>query len=96
MAIQAQAPIPAAHLWDWQVEGSCRLLPSEMFFHPDGERGRARRMRIEQAKAVCETCPVLQACREHALTVREPYGIWGGMGEEERQRHYARADLGVA
>ena len=96
MAIQAQAPIPAAHLWDWQVEGTCRVLPSEMFFHPDGERGRARRMRIEQAKAICESCPVLQACREHALTVREPYGIWGGMGEEVRQRHYARADRGVA
>ena len=96
MAIQAQAPIPAAHLWDWQVQGSCRVLPSEMFFHPDGERGRARRGRIAAAKAVCETCPVLQACREHALAVREPYGIWGGMGEEERQRYYARADLGVA
>jgi WhiB family transcriptional regulator, redox-sensing transcriptional regulator len=96
MAHLAQAPVPAAHLWDWQVQGACRVLPPEMFFHPEGERGRSRRQRIEQAKEVCSTCPVLEACREHALTVREPYGVWGGMGEEERQRLYARRHRGVA
>ena len=96
MALMAQAPVPAAHLWEWQVEGACRVLPPEMFFHPEGERGHSRRQRIEQAKAVCEGCPVLAACREQALTVREPYGVWGGMSEDERSRHYARADLGVA
>ena len=96
MAPLAQAPAPAAHVWEWQFEGACRVLPPEMFFHPEGERGRSRRQRIEQAKAVCEACPVIEACREHALTVREPYGVWGGLSEDERQRLYARADLGVA
>ncbi|KHF45177.1 WhiB family transcriptional regulator [Saccharomonospora viridis] len=24
-------------------------------------------------------------CREHALTVHEPYGIWGGLSESERE-----------
>lgn len=23
-------------------------------------------------------------CREHALSTHEPYGVWGGMSEEER------------
>ncbi|MEY3448065.1 MAG: hypothetical protein RLZZ14_589, partial [Actinomycetota bacterium] len=23
-------------------------------------------------------------CRAHALAVQEPYGIWGGLSEEER------------
>lgn len=96
MTLVAHPPTPAAHLWDWQQQGTCRVLPPEMFFHPEGERGKARRQRIEQAKAICATCPVLQACREHALTIREPYGVWGGMDEEERQREYARQDLGVA
>lgn len=96
MTLLAHPPNPAAHLWDWQQQGLCRVLPSEMFFHPDGERGKARRRRIEQAKALCATCPVMRACREHALTIREPYGVWGGMSEDERQREYVRQDLGVA
>jgi WhiB family transcriptional regulator, redox-sensing transcriptional regulator len=24
-------------------------------------------------------------CREHALAVHEPYGIWGGLSESERE-----------
>jgi len=33
-------------------------------------------------------CPVLEECREHALSTREPYGVWGGMSEEERRAYY--------
>ena len=29
---------------------------------------------------------VLNLCREHALASREPYGVWGGMTEDERVR----------
>lgn len=96
MTLVARPPTPAAHLWDWQLHGACRVLPADMFFHPDGERGKARRQRIEQAKEVCATCPVLQACRDHALAIREPYGVWGGLDEDERQIIYARQALGVA
>jgi WhiB family transcriptional regulator, redox-sensing transcriptional regulator len=32
---------------------------------------------------------VLARCREHALRVREPYGVWGAMTENEREAHYA-------
>jgi WhiB family redox-sensing transcriptional regulator len=28
-------------------------------------------------------------CREHALRVREPYGVWGAMTEDEREAHYS-------
>jgi len=59
-------------------------MDSNMFFHPSQERSRGRRHRIDEAKAVCEGCPVLVECRTHALTTFEPYGIWGGMSEEER------------
>jgi len=27
---------------------------------------------------------VIEQCREHSLAVREPYGVWGGLSEEER------------
>lgn len=75
--------VPLTDTWQWQKDGLCRGLQSSVFFHPDGERGRARGRRVAKAKAVCRRCPVIQQCREHALTVGEPYGIWGGMSEQE-------------
>jgi WhiB family redox-sensing transcriptional regulator len=27
---------------------------------------------------------VLEPCRRHALAVQEPYGVWGGLSEAER------------
>ena len=77
-------PGPNADFWDWQREGHCRGLDSSVFFHPEGERGRARAIREMRAKTICQGCPVLVQCRNHALAVAEPYGIWGGMSESER------------
>ncbi len=84
MAEISRLPQPIADHWDWQFEGACRTMPSEMFFHPDGERGPRRRNRENAAKAVCASCPVIQQCRAHALAVQEPYGIWGGLSEDDR------------
>ena len=77
-------PGPVADHWEWQMLGACRTLPTEMFFHPDNERGPARARREAGAKAVCATCPVRLLCAEHALRVREPYGVWGGLSESDR------------
>lgn len=77
-------PGPNADIWDWQMHGSCRGVDSSVFFHPDGERGRARAQREARAKEMCRECPVLRQCRSHALAVNEPYGIWGGLSETER------------
>ena len=82
----SRLPGPLADHWDWQMQGACRALPTEMFFHPEGERGPRRRNREQNAKAVCASCPVIQQCRAHALAVREPYGIWGGLSEDEREQ----------
>ena len=38
-------PGPTADLWDWQLQGACRGENSDVFYHPDGERGRARAQR---------------------------------------------------
>lgn len=84
----AHQPGPVAELWEWQYEGSCRRVSPEVFFHPEGERGPARRRRDERAKQVCFECPVMQQCRAHAISAREPYGVWGGLTEDERQRLY--------
>ncbi|MGH3439697.1 MAG: WhiB family transcriptional regulator [Sciscionella sp.] len=84
MADTRRLPGPSADTWDWQLQGSCRGMDSTFFFHPDGERGPARARREARAKAVCQDCPVLQMCRRHALSVQEPYGIWGGLSEADR------------
>ena len=88
MAEITRLPGPVADRWNWQFQGSCRSLSPEAFFHPEGERGGKRRNRASAAKEVCMACPVLQQCRSHALAVREPYGVWGGLTEDERESHY--------
>ena len=65
MADVSRLPGPNADFWDWQMKAACRGLDSEMFFHPEGERGSAKEAREKAAKALCATCPVLQQCRVH-------------------------------
>ena len=38
-------------------------------------------------------CDVRVECADYAIRAREPYGVWGGMTEEERERVYVRIDL---
>ncbi|HTX63543.1 MAG TPA: WhiB family transcriptional regulator [Acidimicrobiales bacterium] len=66
----------------WRKRAACRGIDVEIFFpetEDDAESEAA-------AKAVCEMCPVRQACLEHALAHREREGIWGGATERERRR----------
>lgn len=90
MADTSRLPTPVAEIWEWQRNGNCRNLDSSVFFHPDGERGFARADRVARAKEVCRTCPVIVQCRHHALTVQEPFGVWGGLDETERREAIAR------
>lgn len=92
MAEISHLPGPVADLWEWQYEGSCRDQGSENFYHPEGERGSKRRLRAQAAKEICAACPVMQMCRDHALRSREPFGVWGGLSEEERADLVAAAD----
>ena len=85
MADTRRLPAAVAESWDWQLDGACRGLDSSYFFHPEGERGPARAGREERAKQVCRGCPVLDECRSHALLAQEPYGVWGGLSESERE-----------
>jgi len=86
----SRLPNVVAEEWEWQLRGSCRGADSSLFFHTDNERGSARERRESRAKAICQTCPVLAQCRTHAMTVQEPYGIWGGLGEIERRQLFLR------
>lgn len=70
---------------EWQERGACRNADDTLFFHPEGESGAAKQQRISAAKEVCAGCSVLAQCRDYALAVGEPFGIWGGMSEDERE-----------
>ncbi len=84
---------PIAEYWDWQVLAACRGMDVEVFYHPFGERRNHRAHRINEAKAICRECPVIDECADHALLTAEPYGIWGGMSEDERARILGRRTL---
>ncbi len=79
-------PMPLIEVYEWQHSAACMGLDSSVFFSPSAERGAAKHLREQGAKAVCARCPVIDECREHALSVREPYGVWGGMTVEEREQ----------
>ena len=61
---------------DWWTRAACRGAELAVFFSPDDERGHARDRRETQARQICRPCPVLAQCRDHALVVGEPYGVW--------------------
>ncbi|CAL9425286.1 Redox-responsive transcriptional regulator WhiB3 [Actinosynnema sp. ALI-1.44] len=90
----SRLPRPVAESWDWQLKGLCRGMDAAAFFHTPNERGSARQEREARAKAVCARCPVIEQCRDHALTVRETFGIWGGLGESELREILARDGRG--
>ncbi len=97
MADTRRLPDPVTETWDWQMHGACRGMDSSFFFHPERERGPAKAHREARAKEICRTCPVLEPCRRHALATQEPYGVWGGLSESEREkivrRHERRPTL---
>ncbi|QBJ96039.1 WhiB family transcriptional regulator [Rhodococcus sp. ABRD24] len=76
--------IPLTDVWQWQQHGNCQGMNEAVFFPPTGERGHARMMRERRAKQICSSCPVLNKCLEHSLSLPEPFGVWGGVGESER------------
>ena len=90
MSDLSRLPGPVAEHWEWQQLAACAGLGTEKFFHPDGERGQRRSSRETRAKAVCAACPVTAACAAHALRVKEPYGVWGGLSETDREEILAR------
>ncbi len=49
----------------------CEAFDPELWFSetPDG---------VEQAKALCRTCPRRESCLVGALERKEPWGVWGG------------------
>lgn len=66
---------------DWQTRAACSTADSDLFF-PDDDTPQER---IEQAKQICASCPVKQACLEDAIRHGESEAICGGLTGRERR-----------
>jgi WhiB family redox-sensing transcriptional regulator len=79
-------PAAVVESYEWQKDGLCVGMDQDLFFHPWNDTPRARQNRERAAKAICGECPVKVECLEWSLKVQEPYGVWGGVGEDERRK----------
>jgi WhiB family transcriptional regulator, redox-sensing transcriptional regulator len=68
---------------DWRHEAACLDEDPELFF-PIGNVGLAV-LQIEDAKAVCRRCEVVETCLRWALDTGQDAGVWGGLSEDERR-----------
>lgn len=63
---------------DPEITGPCVEVGPAVMYPVDGNYGPARE--------VCMRCPARDDCLEHALAVREPDGMWGGVDPPGRER----------
>jgi WhiB family transcriptional regulator, redox-sensing transcriptional regulator len=75
----------------WYERAACLGQDPELFF-PVGNSGPSL-VQIDEAKAVCGRCPVVEQCLRWALRTGQADGIWGGTTESER-RAMRRPDAG--
>ena len=62
---------------------ACEQSDPEAFYPPRGEHAT---IQTRLAKELCKACPVKTECLNYALIAREPYGIWGGLTTEDREK----------
>ena len=74
---------------DWRHEAACLTEDPELFF-PIGNTGPAL-AQIDEAKAVCQRCDVVDSCLKWALETGQDSGVWGGLSEDERRALKRRA-----
>jgi WhiB family transcriptional regulator, redox-sensing transcriptional regulator len=73
---------------DWRHQAACRDEDPELFF-PIGSTGPALQQ-IDEAKAVCRSCAVVEECLTWALESGQDAGVWGGLSEDERRASKSR------
>jgi WhiB family redox-sensing transcriptional regulator len=81
---------PAAPALDWRQRGACRDQDPELFFPSSTNEGKRQARR---ALAVCAACPVLEQCREWALSLDISDGILGGLTPRQRERRRTERGL---
>jgi len=75
---------PVYDEWAWQEESNCKDIDSDLFFLDPQARGKNKRDKEKAAVKICRSCPVIEQCLNHALSIPEYFGVWGGMTADER------------
>ena len=78
----------------WRNRATCLGEDPELFF-PICHAGPAF-VQIEEAKAICRRCEVVDACLRWAMESGADTGVWGGPSDDERRslkRRQARAGV---
>jgi WhiB family redox-sensing transcriptional regulator len=60
---------------DWREQANCRTIGPELFYEPE---------HAAAALEVCAGCEVRTDCLNHALSVPEYNGVWGGLRAADR------------
>lgn len=68
---------------DWRDDAACLHADPGLFF-PASTTGPAV-TQVENAKRICQACPVRTPCLNWALDQGSSLGIWGGTTEDERR-----------
>ncbi|ARQ95494.1 WhiB transcriptional factor [Mycobacterium phage Shandong1] len=63
----------------WEAAALCTQVDPELFFPGKGDSAKP-------AKQICARCPVVDECRERAMSFDgEVWGIWGGTTAYDRR-----------
>lgn len=63
----------------WQDDSAaCASVDPDLFFPARGEDPY-------HARRICKSCPLLEPCREYGLAHPELWGVWGGLGSQQRR-----------
>jgi WhiB family redox-sensing transcriptional regulator len=67
----------------WRERATCMGEDPELFF-PIGHAEPAF-VQIEEAKAICRRCEVVDTCLRWAMEFGADTGVWGGLSDDERR-----------
>jgi WhiB family redox-sensing transcriptional regulator len=71
----------------WKRNGLCSKANEEdreLFYGPDREIKKNKKLREAKAVEICKKCPIIQECLSLAIATGEIHGVWGGKTEEQR------------
>lgn len=63
----------------------CEQVP-EIFYPEDSPFPSEGRMMRELAQTICGRCPIKNQCADYAINSDEPFGIWGGLTPQDREK----------
>ena len=64
---------------EWQQSALCAEVGGDLWFPEESCVGN-------DAKSICQRCPVQEECLETALRNNEKFGIWGGTSPNKRKQ----------